>query len=76
MCMLNYIQLFATLQASQSMGFSREEYWSGLQYLPPGDLPDPGIQPASPVSHALHMDSLPSEPSGKPISINIYDVKK
>jgi len=36
-----------------SMGFSRQEYWSGLPFLTPGDLPDPGIKPASPVSPAL-----------------------
>ena len=49
-----------------SMGFSRQEYWSGLPYPPPGDLPDPGIKPASPVSPALQADSLPAEPPGKP----------
>ena len=45
-------QLFATLwavayQASLSMGFFRQEYWSGLPFLSPGDLPDPGIEPRS-----------------------------
>ena len=48
---------------STSMGFSRQEYWSGLPFLSPGDLPDPGIKPGSPV---LQADSLPSEPPGKP----------
>ena len=43
------------------MGFSRQEYWSGLPFLSAGDLPDPGIEPASP---ALRADSLPSEPLG------------
>ena len=43
-------------------GFSRIEYWSGLSCPPPGDLPDPGIEPRSP---ALQADSLPSEPPGK-----------
>ena len=42
--------------------FSRQEYWSGLPCPPPGDLPNPGIQPRSP---ALQVDSLPSEPPGK-----------
>ena len=47
-------QLFATPwtvahQAPLSMGFSRQEYWSGLPFPPPGDLPHPGIEPASPV---------------------------
>ena len=44
-------------------GFSRQEYWSGLPCPPPGDLPDPGIEPGSP---ALQADSLPSKPPGKP----------
>ena len=50
-------------QAPLSMGFSRQEYWSGLHALPPGDLPNPGIEPRSPK---LQVDSLPSEPPGKP----------
>ena len=50
-------------QAPPSMGFSRQEYWSGLPFPPPGDLPNPGIKPASPVSPALQADSLPNEPS-------------
>ena len=45
------------------MGFSRQEYWSGLPFPSPGDLPDPGIEPRSP---ALQADTLPSEPPGKP----------
>ena len=43
-------------QAPQSMGFSRQEYWSGLPYLPPGDLPDPGIKPSFPGSSALQAE--------------------
>ena len=50
-------------QAPLSMGFSRQEYWSGLPFPSPGDLPDPGIEPGFP---ALEADSLPSEPPGKP----------
>ena len=50
-------------QTSLSMGFSRQEYWSGLLCPPPGDLPNPGIKPRS---SALQADSLPSEPLGKP----------
>ena len=46
-----------------SWGFSRQEYWSGLPCPPPGDLPNPGIEPRS---LALQEDSLPSEPPGKP----------
>ena len=57
-------RLFATpwtvaYQAPRSMGFSRQECWSGLPFSSPGDLPDPGIQPGSP---ALQADALPSEP--------------
>ena len=48
-------------QAPLSMGFSRQEYWNGLPYGPPEDLPDPGIKP---TSLALQADSLPSEPPG------------
>ena len=58
-----------TLEASLSMGFSRQEYWSGLPFPPPGDLPNPGIEPVSPVSPASQMDSLPSELSEKPSSV-------
>ena len=61
--MLSYVQLFATpwtidCQASLSMGFPREEYWSGLPFPPPWDLPNPGIELGSP---ALQVDSLPAE---------------
>ena len=45
------------------MGFPRQEYWSGLLFPSPGDLPDPGIEPMFP---ALQADSLPSETPGKP----------
>ena len=62
------VQLFATpwtvaRQASLSMDFSRQEYWSGLLFPFPGDLPDPGIEPGSP---ALQVDFLPAEQPGKP----------
>ena len=50
-------------QGPLSMGFSRQEYWSGLLFPSPGNLPDPGIKPVSP---ALQADSLPVEPPGKP----------
>ena len=52
-----------THQAPLYMGFSRQEYWSGLPFPLVGDLPDPGTEPRSP---ALQVDSLPSEPPGKP----------
>ena len=52
--LLSRVQLFVipwtgAYQASQSMGFSRQEYWSGLSFPSPGDLPDPGIKPRSPA---------------------------
>ena len=63
---LSRVRLFATpwtvaYQAPLFMGFSRQEYWSGLPFPSPGDLPDPGIEPGSP---ALEADSLTSEPQG------------
>ena len=50
-------------EAPLSMGFSRQEYWSGVPFLSPEDLPDPGLKPGSP---ALPAEFLPPEPSGKP----------
>ena len=50
-------------QAPLCMEFSRQEHWSGQPFPSPGDLPDPGIEPRSPI---LQTDSLPSEPPGKP----------
>ena len=66
---LSRVRLFATpwtvaYQDPLSMGFSRQEYWSGLPFPPPGDLPDPGIEPRSP---ALQADSLQAELPGKPM---------
>ena len=52
-------------QASLSMGFSRQEYWSGLPFPYPRDLPDPGIKPTSSASPALAHGYLPSDPLGK-----------
>ena len=64
---LSRVQLFATpwtvaYQAPSSMGFFRQEYWSGLPFPSPGDLPNPGIEPRSPT---LQADALLSEPPGK-----------
>ena len=56
-------QWTVALQAPLSMGFSRQEYWSGFPCPPPGDLPNPGIKLES---SALQVDSLPTEPPGKP----------
>ena len=54
-----------TYQAPQFMGFSRQEYWSGLPFPSPRDLLNPGIEPRSP---ALQADPLPSEPPGNPLT--------
>ena len=64
----SHVPLFETLwnlawQAPLSMDFSRQEYWNGLPWPPPGDLPDLGIKPSSP---ALQVDFLLFEPSAKP----------
>ena len=77
MNLLSRIRLFATLQtvayqAPPSVGFSREEYWSGLPFISPKDLPDPGIEPRCPP---LWADALPSEPPRKPVqfsSVKLY----
>ena len=63
----SHVRLFATpravaCQAPLSVGFPRQEHWSGLPFPSLGDLPDPGIEPTSPV------DSLPTEAPGKPVS--------
>ena len=64
---LSRVRLFATpwtvaYHAPSSVGFSRQEYWSGLPFPSPEDLPNPGIEPGSP---ALRADALPFEPPGK-----------
>ena len=64
--LLSRVQVFETpwmvaYQAPWSMGFSRQEYWSGLPFPTPGELPNPGIEPGSP---ALQTDALLSEPLG------------
>ena len=69
----SWVQLCVTLwtvarQAPLSMEFCSQEHWSGLPCPPPGDLPNPGIEPWSPV---LQADSLPAELSGKPKNIGL-----
>ena len=63
-CTLRHVLFFATpwmvaRQAPLSMEFSRQEYWTLLPFTPPGDLPDPGIKPASSASPALQAEPLP-----------------
>ena len=69
--LLSHVQLFATpwdcsLSGSSVHGISRQEYWNGLPFPSPRDLPDPGIEPRSPT---LRADTLPSEP---PVKYNEY----
>ena len=69
-CVLSRVRLFATLwaigrQALLSLGFSRREYWRGVPFPPPGDLPNPGIERTSLISPALQVGSLPLAPPGK-----------
>ena len=69
--MLSHVHLFMTPwtvahQAPLSMWISRQEYWSGLPFPSPGDLPDPGIEPESLVSPALAGGFFTTEPPGKP----------
>ena len=66
---LTFVTLWTIVhQALLPMGFSRQEHYSGLPCLPPGDLPDSGIKPRSP---ALQADSLPSELPGKPMNTEV-----
>ena len=72
MKLLSHVRLFVTpwtvaQQAPLSMGFSRQEYWSGLPFPSPGDLPDPGIEPRSP---ALQADALTSEPTREALTFS------
>ena len=75
LCVCSFAQSCPTLcgpkgifvcQASLSMRFSRQEYWSGLPCPPPGDLSNPKIELAFPASLALQLDSSPTEPRGRP----------
>ena len=71
MYILSYVQLFVTpwtvaFQAPLSMEFSRQEEWNGLPFPTPGNLPNPGIELASPVSPALASRFFTTEPPGKP----------
>ena len=70
--LLSPVRLFAApctaaRQAPLSMGFSRQEHWSGLPCPAPGDLPKPGIEPMSSVVPALQMDSLQLNHQGSPL---------
>ena len=71
LCTLSHVQLFVTpctvvCQVSLSMGFCRQENWSGLPFPPPGDLPDPRIEPTSPISPSLAGGFFTTVPLVKP----------
>ena len=77
MCGLSRVQLFATPwtvahQAPPSMGFSRQEYWSGLPFPTPGELSDPGMEPTSLASPALAGGFFTTEPSGQPLKCTLF----
>ena len=78
-CMLSHVQLFATpqtvtRQAPLSVEFSRQEYWSGFPFPTPGDLPDPGIEPASLVS-LWQVSSLPPCHLGSMLSTDVTQME-
>ena len=69
--LLSRVQFFETTwtvacQDPPCMEFSRQEYWSGLPFPSPGDLPDPGFKPMPPASPSLQVDSLPLSPQRSP----------
>ena len=82
MCLVACVQLFeapgtVAHQAPLSMGFSRQEYWSGLLFPPPEAFPDPGMEPMSPESPAFQADGfITAEPSGKPSHLNRWEQRR
>ena len=79
-CVLSCVQPFATrrtraCQAPLSMGCSRQEYWSGLPFPPPGSLPNPGIKPASLVSPALASRFFTAESPRKPLGEELDQIR-
>ena len=75
--LLSRVQTFvnpwtSAYQAPLSMEFSRHEYWSGMPFASPGDLPDPGIELGSPT---LQAEALPSDPPGKPSLLVKWTIK-
>ena len=72
-CIYSFVTSWSVAhQAPPSMGFPRQEYWSGLPFPPPGDLPDSGIKPLSPALAGL---SFTTEPSGKPFNRVYHEAK-
>ena len=75
--MSDSVSPYGAHQAPPSMGFCRQDCWSGLPFPSPGDLPGPGIEPGSP---ALQADALPSKPPGKRYEdikfVNLYKIRQ
>ena len=77
-CPIFAIKWTVAHQAALSVGFSRQEYWSGLPFPPPGDLPNPGIEPTSPAQQAVSCStgrSFTTEPPGVNPYIILSEVK-
>ena len=77
--LLSRVWLFATIwtvahQIPLSVGFFRQEYYNGLPCPPPGDLPDPGIEPMSPVSPQCRQILCPLSHQGGPVSMEVYNL--
>ena len=76
--LLSHVQLFETSwmvahQAPLSMGFPRQDYWSGFPFSSPENLSNPRIEPGSPASPTLKVDFLLTEPLGNPLKILVID---
>ena len=81
MCVFIHVQLFATpwtvaQQAPLFMGFPRQEYWSGLPFPSPGDLPNLGIEPVSPAAPTFADGVYTTKPPGKPLYFREPNKKK
>ena len=70
-CVLSCVQLFAV---PLSIGYSRQEYWSGLPFPPPGDISDPGIEPLPLASPALAGRFFATVPPGKPQCMGVFTI--
>ena len=66
-CVLFFVTPWTVAHQTLSWDYSRQEYWSGLPFPPPGDLPDPGIEPVAPASPALAGRFFITEPPDKPL---------
>ena len=73
LCLTLYDLMDCNRQAPLSMGFPRQEYWSGLPFPPLGNLPDPGIEPMSPI---LADKFFTTEPLGKPMLFRVYSERQ